>query len=170
MKTIPEGPVITMTAAENVVANRLIGFDGKYCSAGAKALGVSEYEASNGNDLAIRISDIALVVAGGEITAGDAVKATTGGKVIRATALSVAIAVTPEITVDITASGSVPSGETPVTSTSAQPTIPVTAEAEVSATASATGTIGGSVTPEKINGYALDSASADGEIIRVLLV
>lgn len=170
MKTIPEGSVITISAGENVVANRLIGFDGKYCAAGEKAFGVSEYDTNVGNDMAVRYKGIALITAGNTISVGAAIKATTGGKAIPATAMAVAVAVTPDVDVDITASGSLPTGETPVTSSSANPAVAVTANATVSATASATGTVSGSVPPEKINGYALDAATGDGDLIRVMLV
>ena len=170
MKTIPNGPVMTIAAGEDIVANRLIGFDGKYCSAGAKALGVSEYDAKSGDEVAVRFTGIALLTAGDAITAGDAVKATTGGKVIPANSFSCAIEVTPNVGVDITASGTIPSGETAVKSTSESPAVTVTATADVTATATATATPSGSVLPEVINGYALDEASADGDIIRILLV
>lgn len=170
MKTIPNGPVMTIAAGEDIVANRLIGFDGKYCSANAKALGVSEIDADNGKDLAVRFKGIALVTAGAAISVGAAVKAATGGKAVEADDVTTEITVTPTVSVDITASGTIPEGSTNVTSTSAQPTVSINASADVDASATATAEITGSVLPEAINGYALDAASGDGDIIRVLLV
>jgi len=166
MKSIPDGSVITITAAEAIAAKRFIGFDGKYCAANAKALGVSEIDTDIFGELAIRIKGIAIVEAAGPIASGAAVKAITGGKAIAANDLTINI--TPTVEATITASGTIPQGETTVTSTSASPIVTVNAEAEVQAAAEAT--ISGSVLAEKINGYALDAATADGDMIRVLLV
>ena len=56
-----------------------------------------------------------------------------------------------------------------VTATSLSATVPGSGTTVTSSSAQPAMTIAGSVTPQKINGYALDAAGADGDYIRVKL-
>lgn len=78
------------------------------------------------------------------VLSGDAV---TAGDPVKSDAAGKAV---PALDASVT----VPSGSTPVTSTGAQPTL----------------VVAGSVLPEVINGYAIDTAATTGLLIRVLLV
>lgn len=110
MKT--EHPLLVMTIediAGDVVKRRFIGTDGDYAAEDGAAIGVSYDDADEGETLSVIAMGIAIVEAGGSITAGNLVAVKTDGKAKAATAVSVAV----------------PSGATPVTSTGAQPTLTV---------------------------------------------
>ena len=73
----------SIQAGENVEQNRFIGFDGKYCAAGSKALGVSDVSVESGQLLPVGIYGIFLVEAAENITAGDEVASDENGKAVR---------------------------------------------------------------------------------------
>lgn len=73
----------SITAAEDVEQNRFIGFDGKYCAAGAKALGVSDVPTESGQLAPVGIFGIFLVEAADNITAGDEIASDAEGKAVR---------------------------------------------------------------------------------------
>jgi hypothetical protein len=105
MKTYKTALTDSITAAVDLVKHRFIGFDGNYCGADAKALGVSETDTKAGQQCPVIVYGIALVEAGGAISKGQAVKSDANGKAVAATNFSV----------------SVPAGATTVTSDAAQP-------------------------------------------------
>lgn len=142
IKTMKPGVVESISAAANLVQHRFIGFDGNYCGADAKALGVSEVDTELSQKCPVIVTGIALVDSGGAISAGDPLVSDATGKALVATDLSVTV--------------TVPAGGTNVTSDAAQPDL---VEA-----------IAGSKLPQAINGYALDDATGADEIIRVKLV
>lgn len=65
--------------------HRFIGFDGNYCGAGQKALGVVDVTTSKEQFAPVVLFGILLVEAGGTISAGDAVTSDADGKAIKAT-------------------------------------------------------------------------------------
>jgi len=146
MKTLIILGTGTITAAANLVKNRFIGFDGNYCGANQKALGVSEADTDSGKEVPVILNGIALVETGGAVSAGNAVTSDGSGRAVAVSNFSVDVSVT------------VPAGETPMTSNAAQPNLVETV------------TLSGGVLPIATNGYALDSASGAGEIIRVKLI
>lgn len=68
----------------DVAKQRFIGFDGKYCAAGAKAYGVSDVEIDAGQYAPVAISGILLVEAGGSIAAGADITSDANGKAVAA--------------------------------------------------------------------------------------
>jgi len=140
MKTAQPILTTSIAAAADLTAkaNYLIGFDGAVCGANAKPLGVLQDNTVLGEMAPVVCAGIALVISGAAISVGAALVSTSAGKATPATTFSA----TP------------PSGQTPVTSTGAQPAM----------------TLAGSVLPQVIFGYALDAASDANEYIRVLLV
>ncbi|EGK12363.1 DUF2190 family protein [Kingella kingae] len=71
--------VATTTAHAPIIANRLIGFDGKQAKANAPVYGVTPRDADEGNSVAVECVGIVLVEAGGAITAGAKVAADGNG-------------------------------------------------------------------------------------------
>lgn len=63
--------------------HRFAGFDGGYCTAGAKALGVVDVSTSKGEYAPISVFGILLVEAGGTIAVGDAVASDGEGKAVK---------------------------------------------------------------------------------------
>lgn len=63
--------------------HRFAGFDGNYCAAGAKALGVVDVSTSKGEYAPIAVFGILLVEAGGTIAVGDAVASDAEGKAVK---------------------------------------------------------------------------------------
>jgi len=70
---------------EDVVKQRFIGFDGKYCTAGTKAYGVSDVEIDAGQWAPVAISGILLIEAGGTITAETPITSDANGRAVMAT-------------------------------------------------------------------------------------
>lgn len=131
----------SILAAAALGKHLFVGADGNVCGANKKALGVTEVDAALGEQASVIFSGIALVLSGGAITVTDELVP------VASDAAGKAVAATA-------LSATVPSGATPVTSTGAQPAM----------------TMAGSATPQKINGWALDSATGANQLIRVLLV
>lgn len=75
----------SVKAEVDIVKQRFISFDGKYCSAGAKAYGVSDVETDAGQFTPVAIIGVLLVEAGGTINAGSAVTSDANGKAVIAT-------------------------------------------------------------------------------------
>lgn len=142
MKTQQIALTTSITAGADIPKSRFIGFDGGLCAANTKALGVSEVDTKQGQQLPVIVYGIAMVETGGAVSAGSAVTSDSSGRAVAAS----------NVTVTVT----VPAGETSVTSNAAQPDLQES--------------ISGGVLPQAINGYALDSATAAGKFIRVRLV
>ena len=63
----------TIIAAAAIVQKRFVNFEGKQATAGQPAIGVSVYDADQGDSLAVDALGIVLVESGGALAAGDAV-------------------------------------------------------------------------------------------------
>jgi len=154
-KTIKPGIIESIVAGSNLLKHRFVGFDGNYCVADAKALGISDVDSNSGEMCPVVLSGIMLVESAGVIAVGDPLASSgTGadaGRAVKATVLAVTSAIT----------SSVEAGATPVTSTAANGEV---------VTSTSVNTVAGGVLPQAINGYALDTASGAGEFIRVKLV
>lgn len=74
----------SIKAAEDIVQQRFIGFDGKYCKSGAKAFGISDVDTEKEQYLPISVFGILLVEAGGTVSVGDAVASDDNGKAVKA--------------------------------------------------------------------------------------
>lgn len=74
----------SIKATADIEQHRFIGFDGKHCTAGAKALGVSDVAIEKGQYAPVALFGILLVEAGGTITAGDEVSSDENGKAVKA--------------------------------------------------------------------------------------
>jgi len=75
----------SIEAGENVEQHRFIGFDGKHCQAGAKALGVCDVSTEKGQLAPVGVFGIFLVEAAENITAGDALTSDENGKAVKTT-------------------------------------------------------------------------------------
>lgn len=138
------GQIVTIDSAIGAVAaERFVKYTGEYPAAAGPVLGVNKYAAAIGQEQAIATSGIVRVTAGGAVNVGDALKATTTGKAIAATALAVATTFPTSATA-------------PVKSDVEHPTF--------------TSAVSGGILPEHICGYAVTAASTDGDIILVKLV
>lgn len=74
----------SIKAGENVVQQRFIGFDGKYCKQNTKALGISDVDIEKDQYIPVAISGILLIESGGTITASSPVTSDDSGKAIAA--------------------------------------------------------------------------------------
>ena len=72
----------SILAGENLEKQRFVGFDGKTCSAGAKALGVCDVETEKGQYAPIGVIGIFLVEAGDDIDAGDEITSDADGRAV----------------------------------------------------------------------------------------
>lgn len=104
-------PVLTLTAkngsGSTIPAHRFITAGSALCGALGKAIGVSEYAAADGKEMAVIAMGVAVVETGGAFSAGARIASDSTGRAIGATAFSVAV----------------PSGGTDVTSDAAQPNL-----------------------------------------------
>lgn len=75
----------SIKATEDIEQHRFVGFDGKYCKPGAKALGVSDVAIENGQYAPVAIFGVLLVEVGGTIAVGDAVTSDENGKAVKVT-------------------------------------------------------------------------------------
>ena len=78
----------SIKAEENIVQQRFIGFDGKYCKAGAKAIGVADVDVDKGQFVPVAITGVLLVEAGGTISIGDAITSDDLGRAVKPTSPS----------------------------------------------------------------------------------
>lgn len=69
----------------NIKEQRFIGFDGNYCQAGAKALGVSDVDIQAEQYAPVALFGILLVKTGGAVAAGDKVTSDDNGKAVTVT-------------------------------------------------------------------------------------
>lgn len=90
--------VATATAQAPIVANRLIGFDGKQAKAGAAVYGVTPRDADEGDSVAVECIGIVLVEAGGAIEVGKKVASDGNGCAVAgdANAFGYAVSATAE--------------------------------------------------------------------------
>lgn len=91
MKTYISNLIASVKAASDINANYFIGLDGAVCGAGAVALGVSIDSAATGEGLPVAMNGLVPVIAGGSISAGDAVKSDANGKAVAASAGDMAL-------------------------------------------------------------------------------
>ncbi|MBR6126112.1 DUF2190 family protein [bacterium] len=75
----------SVKATANIEQHRFIGFDGAYCGAGEKALGVSDVAIDKDQYAPVAVLGTLLVVSAGTINAGDPVASDENGKAIKAT-------------------------------------------------------------------------------------
>ena len=73
----------SVLASADLEQHRFIGFDGNYCAAGAKALGVSDVAIEKGQYVPVAVLGILLVEAAGTIAVGDAVASDADGKAVK---------------------------------------------------------------------------------------
>ena len=73
----------SIKAIVDLQQHRFAGFDGGYCTAGAKALGVVDVSTSKGEYAPVTVLGTILVEAGGTIAAGDAVASDAEGKAVK---------------------------------------------------------------------------------------
>ena len=156
-KTFITNLVYSVLAAADTASYIFIGITGAICGANAKALGVSMKNMVAGEAVPVAINGIVPVIAGGSISAGDAVTSDASGHAVAASSAAVAA---PTVEAPTVALGA---GDVPVTADAASPTITVTA-GEVTA-----GDVSGGVLPQAVNGYALEDAS-EGDLVMVRLV
>lgn len=75
----------SIKASSDIEQHRFIGFDGNYCTAGAKALGVSDVSTEKDQFAPVAIYGILLVEAGGTISTGDSISSDAEGKAVKTT-------------------------------------------------------------------------------------
>jgi len=73
-------------ASSDLEQNRFVGFDGNYCGAGEKALGVVDVSTDKDQLCPYAAFGILLVIAGDTVAVGDAVTSDENGKAVTATA------------------------------------------------------------------------------------
>ena len=73
----------SVLASADLEQHRFIGFDGNYCAAGAKALGVSDVAIEKGQYVPVAVLGILLVEAAETIAVGDAVASDADGKAVK---------------------------------------------------------------------------------------
>lgn len=150
------------TTASGISAFRFVNIARTgYPAANAKAIGVTAYAAAAGEQFAIDAAGITRIELAATLSAGAAVTTDADGKAVAAAA--VAAALTVEASAAVT--GAIPAGETPVTSTSAQPGLGLSGTVTVD---TATAAISGGVLPVAVNGCLLEGGSA-GDIVAMLI-
>lgn len=85
-KTYKPGIAESIVAQTDLDKQRFIGFDGNYCSAGARALGISDVEIAQGQFAPVVLNGMLLVVTGGAIIQGGKVASDADGKAVAVTA------------------------------------------------------------------------------------
>lgn len=75
----------SIKATSDIEQHRFIGFDGKHCTSGAKALGVSDVAIEKEQYAPVALFGILLVEAGGTFAVGDAITSDDNGKAVKAT-------------------------------------------------------------------------------------
>ena len=159
MKTATFDNKASVTAAANLTAKYLIGYDGNVCGANAAPFGASLADTGAGYECPLQTGGIAVLTAGGIFAAGDALVSTADGKVAKATTFAAAAPVADDTKLTVDA------GSTPVTSSAANGAIISAAGGFLAAPA-----LTGSVLPQVIVGYAVDASTGDGVIVRVKLL
>jgi len=82
MKTNIPIQEITLEAGAAVTKFRMIGANGQHCGAGAKAVGITQIDADSGDQFPVMTYGIAIVEAGGAVTAGAEIESDANGKVV----------------------------------------------------------------------------------------
>jgi len=77
--------VITMRADGAIVGKRFVTHAGVQSTAGDAAIGVSHYDAADGEEVAVITSGISVITAGGVVAIGDNVASDAVGKAVVAT-------------------------------------------------------------------------------------
>ncbi len=72
----------SVKASSDLKEHRFVGFNGNYCAAGDKALGVCDVSTENGQYAPVGVFGFLLVEAGGVIEAGSAVTSDANGKAV----------------------------------------------------------------------------------------
>lgn len=75
----------SIKAEENLEKQRFIGFDGRHCTAGAKALGICDVETEKDQYAPVAILGVLLIQAGGDIDVGDKITSDATGKAVKVT-------------------------------------------------------------------------------------
>lgn len=81
--------ITTVKATTDINQQRFIGFDGSYCTAGAKALGVCDVDTEKGQKAPVATIGTLLVECGGTIAIGDSVASDSDGKAVKLTASAI---------------------------------------------------------------------------------
>lgn len=81
MKSYQLGPIITVEAAEAITAKRLVTYDGKH-TATTENLGVALFDTDSGDQISVQSAGIAVVEAGGSVSAGDHIQSDADGKAV----------------------------------------------------------------------------------------
>jgi len=84
MKTYNPVLTLSVTAASDIPKARFVGFNGGLCAANTKALGVSEADTKQGQQMPVIVYGIALIESGGAVNVGDAVTSDANGKAVPA--------------------------------------------------------------------------------------
>ena len=81
---LTEQPILitSIKAPAAITKNLFVGFDGNLCSANAKALGVSNADTDEAEQLPVTSNGIALVYSGNAITLGDKIASDANGKAV----------------------------------------------------------------------------------------
>lgn len=74
----------SVKATADLTEHRFVGFDGKHCTAGTKALGVADVSTEKDQFAPIAVFGILLVEAGGTIVVGDGIASDANGKAVKA--------------------------------------------------------------------------------------
>ena len=81
----------TIIAAAAIVQKRFVNFEGKQATAGQPAVGVSVYDADQGDSLAVDALGIVLVESGGALAAGDVVASDAQGCAVKQAASAITL-------------------------------------------------------------------------------
>ncbi len=84
MKSYQFGPKVTLTAAAAITKRRFVSAAGQH-EANKNAVGVALFDTDSGDPVTLQASGIAVVEAGGAITAGDLVASDANGKAVSLT-------------------------------------------------------------------------------------
>jgi len=84
MKSYQEGPIGSITAGEALTKRRFVDFEGKH-TIDIKCIGVTLFDADSAAQASILMNGIAVVEAGGAVTAGNHVSSDADGKAVALT-------------------------------------------------------------------------------------
>lgn len=73
----------SIEAAEDIEEHRFVGFDGKHCAVGVKALGVADVSTEKGQLAPVGVLGIFLVETAEDVTSGDAITSDAEGKAVK---------------------------------------------------------------------------------------
>jgi hypothetical protein len=81
-KTYKPGITDSVLANEDLIKQRFVGFDGKYCKAGEKALGVCDATTDQNQLVPVALNGILLIETGGAVAVGNEITSDGQGRVI----------------------------------------------------------------------------------------